>query len=248
MTPGAISGIARMAETKCRVSTAVRSGWALRRAASTLLLVVGCTSVGDDVSTTVEILETTVQSTATSTASTSTTVEETVTSIPPITGYGDFSGLEYFEVDSYLTVALVVQCMHDHGFPVNLIPPGDGYGFGSIPPQQNKLAQVYGEACWAGLNLPSYQDPDPGQREEIYEYFLALRDCLIGEGYDVAEPPSQEYFVENYNTDPWSPYASVGYAGPSWQSIEVRCPQQPTGGYAAWEPGDPITPITPPEG
>lgn len=225
--------------------------WGWKAFPTLLVLLLAMSSMGCQAAS-VESTRTTVANTipetttTSSTATPSSTAEETVTSIPPITGYGDFSGLEYFEVDSYLTVALVVQCMHDHGFPVNLIPPGDGYGFGSIPPEQNQLAQVYDEACWAGLNLPSYQDLDPVQRGEIYEYYLTLRDCLIAEGYDVAEPPSQEYFVENYNTDPWSPYESVGYVGPSWESIQIRCPQQPVGGYGTWQPGDPITPITPP--
>lgn len=236
------------APTRSATATDLRScvETTLTRVVSALLslLIVGCSGAPAEPSSPPSSSTTTILTA--STGESSTTALSAVTSIPPIRGYGDFSGLEYFEVDSYVVTRLVVECMHDHGFPVTLIPPGDGYGFGSIPPEQNQLAQVYDEACWAGLNIPPYEDPDPAHREEIYEYYLALRDCLIAKGYDVSEPPSKEYFVENYNTDPWSPYESVGYVGPSWESIQIACPQQPVGGYAAWQPGDPVSPITPP--
>jgi hypothetical protein len=49
--------------------------------------------------------------------------------IEPITGYGDFSGQEYFYVDWFLVTRLTVQCLQDHGFPVTLVPPVMGSAF-----------------------------------------------------------------------------------------------------------------------
>ena len=166
--------------------------------------------------------------------------------IEPITGYGDFSGQEYFYVDWFLVTRLTVQCLQDHGFPVTLVPPGDGISFLSVPHSQNQLAQQHLEACHAGLNLPEFEWPSPEQIEVMYRYYVALRECLIAEGYTVSEPPSLDQYIDSFTTGPWSPYENVpGDSG--WDAIQMKCPQGPPGGWASWEPGDPIIPITPPD-
>jgi hypothetical protein len=147
-------------------------------------------------------------------------------------------------IDWFLVSRLVVECVQDHGFPVRLVPPGDGWSAMDVPPDQNVLASRYADACLAGLNLPHHQEASPEQRELFYEYYLVLRECLIAEGFDVSEPPSKDYFVENYLTDPWSPYLGLR-AGPAWETIQYTCPQTPAGGWGAWQPGDPVRPLPP---
>jgi hypothetical protein len=161
----------------------------------------------------------------------------------PITGYGDFSGQEYFEVDWFLVTRLTADCLQDQGFPVTVIPPGDGISFLSVPSSQNQLAQQYLEACRAGLNLPDFVYPTPEQLEVMYLYYVALRDCLIDEGYTISEPSSLDEFIESYATGPWTPYLDVQGGGAGWDSIQMKCPQSPAVGWASWEPGDPIIPI-----
>jgi hypothetical protein len=163
----------------------------------------------------------------------------------PITGYGDFSDQEYGYIDGFLVSRLVVQCVRDHGFPLRLVPPGDGWSAMDVPPDQNALASSYADACVAGLNLPPYQDASLEQRELFYEYYLVLRECLIGEGFDVSDPPSKDYFVENYLTEAWSPYFGLQGLGPAWETIQYTCPQTPAGGWGAWQPGDPVRPLPP---
>jgi len=176
---------------------------------------------------------------------TTTTTTTSIAAIGPIAGYGDFSDQEYFVIDWFLVTRLEVQCLQDQGFPVMLIPPGDGISFQSVPQSQNELAVQYFEACRAGLGIPDYEPASPEQIEMVYWYYIALRDCLIDEGYTVSEPPSLDTFVESWASGPWSPYENVS-PGAGWDAIQMKCPQSPPGGFGAWQPGDPIVPIAPP--
>ncbi len=78
----------------------------------------------------------------------------TTTAPAPITGYGDFSGFGPFEIDRYYTTELLVRCIRDQGFAVEVIPPGDGISFTAVPVDQNQAAVDAAEACEAGLGLP----------------------------------------------------------------------------------------------
>lgn len=174
----------------------------------------------------------------------------TTTETGSITGYGDFSGLGPFEIDRYATTELMVRCIQDQGFAVEVIPPGDGISFAAVPVDQNQVAVQAAEACRAGLGLsePTTADYTNEVRELIYEYQLALRQCLIAEGYGIPEPPSRDYFVDNFFNDPWVAYAWVPEsdlmgAGPD--SISYNCPQSPPGGLLSWKAGDPIPTLLP---
>ena len=159
----------------------------------------------------------------------------------PIVGYGDFSGIGYYSVDWALATELMAACVIDQGFPVRL--EDDGILFGDVPADQNAEASRTLDRCMDGLNLPEFEWPDADQLLEIYAFSLAVRDCLIAEGFEVPEPPGFDAWAESYTTGPWSPYEFVGSGyGPDWVSINTICPQSPVGGWGAWEPGDPITP------
>jgi hypothetical protein len=167
------------------------------------------------------------------------------TASAPITGYGDFSGFGPFEIDRYYTTELLVRCIQDQGFAVEVIPPGDGISFAAVPVDQNQAAVDAAEACEAGLGLPELTAADYTVeiRELMYEYQLALRQCLISAGYDIPEPPSRDYFVDSFFNNPWNAYTSVPGSdltdtGPG--SISYRCPQSPPGGLLSWKVGDPI--------
>jgi hypothetical protein len=170
----------------------------------------------------------------------------TSVSIPPITGYGDFSHLtSYFEVDVFEVQGLAARCTQDRGFAVTFDPVTGGISFSDVPDEQNQQAGATLAACIAGLNLPELHPFTDDQLAVIYAYGLAVAGCLEGEGYSVAAAPSLEVFVDTWRqadndgeVTVWTPYASVRDL-----SIEQVCPQSPVGGYGAWQPGDPITPI-----
>ena len=62
--------------------------------------------------------------------------------LEPITGYGDFTGAESWDLDWYEVTRLMVECANDNGMPVQLIPPGDGWSMSEIPPEQHLAASA----------------------------------------------------------------------------------------------------------
>ena len=169
----------------------------------------------------------------------------TSTTMSPITGYDDFTGQDYFTIDPFYVASLVVKCMNDQGLPAVLTPDG-GISAENIPLDQNTTAQQVMDACMRGLSLPSYTPPTDQQITLIYQYDLALQDCLETAGFQVSKPPSLDAFIEEYHSGAWNPYSGVPLTGSGSSDIQQRCPPIPVGGYGAWQPGDPVTPRTGP--
>ncbi len=161
----------------------------------------------------------------------------------PITGYGDFSDADLFEVDPTEIVALQARCLQDQGFPVRLDPSGSGFDFTAVPPEQNQLAFAASIACKEGLHLPAPTPPNTDQRREQLAYLTLVGECLREHGFDVADPPSLDEFIELDGA--WSPYGSLPPLDPAaFEELDRACPQWPVGGYGAWDPGDPLRPRT----
>ncbi len=145
--------------------------------------------------------------------------------VTPIIGYGDFSGVDYEDIDWVEVVALVVRCVNDQGFPVEVMPPGDGISFEKVPRDQNAAAGDAVYACRAGLSLP---EPSPVTDEriaEVYEQLLDVEKCIEREfAIDVPDAPSLEVFIETWRqASPWHPYL---YVSPTrFGEVEARCPQ-----------------------
>ncbi|GBE21821.1 hypothetical protein BMS3Bbin01_01173 [bacterium BMS3Bbin01] len=155
----------------------------------------------------------------------------------PITGYGDFSGLDRFDVDTYEVTGLIVECVRDQGFAVTLDPDG-GIGYASVPPEQNQLADAAYYACKAGLHVPKPEPLTMEQLEKMYAYVVALVGCLESQGYSVADPPSLDAYIDSRGD--WNPYTGLSVGLDVWVPLNRACPQNPVGGFTAWAPGDPI--------
>lgn len=141
----------------------------------------------------------------------------------PITGYGDYSAVEYWDIDWVEVTAMTAECMADQGFPVTITSDGTGMSFGAIPDDQNRDAQIAHVACRAGLNLP---DPVPPTEEQIvahYEALLEVKRCLEDRGYVIEEPPSLSEWITIYDLDPWHPYESLDDEVAS--RVHTVCPQ-----------------------
>lgn len=162
----------------------------------------------------------------------------------PITGYGDFSGQDPFDVDNYQVVRLLAECVADHGFPLTVTGDGTGLLFQSVPPEQNQLAQAVLFACKAGLGLEKPTPPTVEQLEEIYAYMVAVAHCLEEEGYSVTSPPSVDVYIDSQGY--WNPYDDLPADLSELTRLNQVCPQNPVGGYGAWNPGDPIRPVPTP--
>lgn len=160
------------------------------------------------------------------TSTSSTTPSEEIEALAPITGYGDFSELDYNQVDWFLVTELMHQCIVDQGFPVRLIPPGDGLDFTPVPADQNRMASLTADACREGLNLPPERDATPDELRDRYRYWVdELIPCLEALGYTAPEPPSEDYFAENYYQDPYDPYGQVPWTEQA--DAITECPSRP---------------------
>ena len=162
----------------------------------------------------------------------------------PITGYGNFSGQDRFDVDSYQVVQLLAECVADHGFPLTVTGDGTGLTFQAVPPDQNQLAQAVLFACKAGLRLEKPAPPTVDQLEEAYAYMVAVAHCLEEEGYSVTDPPSVGVYIDSQGY--WNPYDDLVAGLQEWSRLNQKCPQNPVGGYGAWDPGDPVRPVPAP--
>lgn len=187
-------------------------GWRRRSCGVLLAFSLVLVACGDDASgstSTSMAVDTTTSVAVTATSATSSTT--TRPQVPAaITGYGDFSGLDYMQLDRFLTTSLIVECMQDHGIPVTLIPPGDGIDYMPVPLDQNQQAQRYEDACRAGLNLPAERLYTPEELRENYNYWVEeLIPCLKDLGYTAPELPSEDYVAENYYVDPYIPHGNV---------------------------------------
>jgi hypothetical protein len=159
----------------------------------------------------------------------------------PIEGYGDFSKIDRFDVDNYEVVRLIARCVRDRGFPVSLTQDGPGLSYELVPPEQAQLEYAVEVACKAGLNLQAYQPVSVEQLEEAYAYEVALAGCLEDQGYSVSDPPSLDSFIDSQGY--WSPYSDLPDSALMNQALNRVCPQNPVGGFGAWNTGDPILPM-----
>ena len=126
-----------------------------------------------------------------------TTVADPAVSIPPITGYGDFSSSSYLEFDEVMVMELIAQCITDQGFPMTFDPIEGNKLAGEVPPEQSARLRAVLVACSDGIQLPDR----PMTEEELadyYEFFLASAECLRGAGYDIPPAPSFDRWAETY--------------------------------------------------
>ncbi|MEA2010671.1 MAG: hypothetical protein U9N78_08205 [Actinomycetota bacterium] len=143
--------------------------------------------------------------------------------LPPIVGYGDYTGLTAREVPWDEVNALLIRCLRDQGWDVTPID-SDGISFESIPLEQSRMSEATFDACYAGLNLPDSMTTR-GDVEAVYDFWVEQAACLRGQGVEVPEAPSRETFLETYPAVDWVPYRSV--PGDRFDEVQGVCPQAP---------------------
>lgn len=166
----------------------------------------------------------------------STRVEETEVNLGPGSGSeqaaGDYRPLGAEKNNAW--VRKMVDCLNDGGFKAEAFESSPGImGF-----QQAGQAQQQASAWSNGIDscqtkvgkppeLPRFTD---SQLSNLYDFYLRQKDCLVGEGYTISDPPSRDTFVNTYySSDPWGPYADIGRVSPTTMAdLESKCPQQPT--------------------
>lgn len=145
-----------------------------------------------------------------------------------------------YEGTSAAWMAQIAACLRDKGWDATIewdggmqvdTPGGD---------EQRAALRLDQYACWDVFGGPRpFVPPTDAEIQAIYEYWAHdLRDCLIGMGYTIGEPPTEQEFVDSYprtegivESGPWSPYLELPEnLGPhSWREVNETCPQAPPG-------------------
>lgn len=158
-------------------------------------------------------------------------------------GYGDYSGLTSIEVPWNEAIGKAAQCAKDHGYEVTVVV--DGVNFQGLPEEQRNAAAAVFEACMKAMNVPSWTLPAVEELELLYQYYeMALIPCLKAQGYEVADPPSRDTWVDEARSNEpptWTVDRYLPRSGAEAEEIRRICPLTPAGGLRAWSPGDPIT-------
>lgn len=126
-------------------------------------------------------------------------------------------------------------CLKDQGWDVELTDDGAVEASSeSIPEAQYDQYRAASDACWAAID-DKIRAMTPDQIRRAYVQELDTRDCLVELGYDVGQPVSEQTFLDEFFTAPWSAYGAAGFAGrhvPSdeWRAANDACPQ-PAGSW-----------------
>jgi hypothetical protein len=175
--------------------------------------------------------------------------EQLLREAEPVTGYGDFSDVDPFELDTHAVTLAIGRCVADGGFDVTVEAPGNSLAFHDDDATRNHAAQARQEACVEALQLPEPKPPTEEQHLVSFAYQLAVHACLVDLGYDLPAAPSEPWPYSprgEPEPDAWMPYSDLLDRYPevlradTWDVVQMACPQGPIGGFGAWSPGDPV--------
>ncbi len=168
--------------------------------------------------------------------------------LEPITGYADFSDWtiqDRWDADLQLVDDLIFRCLSDLDPRfADLIETTGGFNWSAFGGQLEQVAFAAYLACQEGLHLPRLTQAEwtDAMWEEAYAYHQAWIDCIEREaGIDWG--PRIDYDTwrsQNaaYDFPPGHPFTTLDTA--TLKHLDQACPASPPGGYAAWNPGDPV--------
>lgn len=120
---------------------------------------------------------------------------------------------------------LLAECLRTKGIDAEIQPDGGmSYDYGTVdrkPAFDAAMAACEGEIGPA----PTPRQLTQAEISERYAYLLEMRECLMGLGYTIRDPPSERVFIATWETGPWSPYNDV--PGGALGELETQCPQVP---------------------
>lgn len=124
--------------------------------------------------------------------------------------------------------AMMSRCLTEKGWEVILDSDGPGYQV-SHPTDQTEQFDADHEACLESSGFPS--DAAQVSAEDaaaLYRELVAVAECVRGQGFDVAEPPSETAFVEALVANPipiWHPHDVALTGGASTLlALQQACP------------------------
>jgi len=122
---------------------------------------------------------------------------------------------------------LLRECLRERGWEIKLGNQSEGEGTFEVvvPPDQERVFAMDSADCRDQIGR--FPAPTREDLEGTYEWLLGQRRCLVNAGFDIAEPPTLEWWLENYNnqeTGGWDPVGDVGH-GLDYQRALAACPR-----------------------
>jgi len=121
----------------------------------------------------------------------------------------------------------LARCLRAGGAEVDFLSPyGHFEAVAGSGMTEDAMAVLWMGCMEEAGPLPEYEH-DPDFLRRVYAANLLIRDCLIDLGYQPDPPPSEEIFVELYESGGWHPYDGLeGRYGSLAEQLEVeeQCP------------------------
>jgi len=122
------------------------------------------------------------------------------------------------------------ECIAEKGWPVELLWDGGVLASSeTIPNEQWDLYNADADVCRAEVDQRILAMTDDEIRA-VYQLELVARDCLIAQGYDVEEPPTEQTYVDRFFGNRWTAYgaSSISTAqmpDSEWRTVNEQCHQ-----------------------
>lgn len=122
------------------------------------------------------------------------------------------------------------QCLLDQGWDVTIDWDGGiAADSSSIPEAQVSIYEQAVIDCYTPID-DAILAMSEAEIAEVYLDELKTRECLISEGYNVGAPPSEQTYVDTFQTAPWSAWADAqisqdGLSDQEWQQLNSKCTQ-----------------------
>lgn len=137
----------------------------------------------------------------------------------------DLPSPEPSSTDEYGIV--MARCLNDKGWDVKPAADG-GFETDTVPAEQMEQFQADIEACQGEHGYSNDLVYTPERAERYFDASLEAAECLRDLGYEIADPPSRQAFVEalvNDEPPPWYPHHEAMAAGGLLSELEAECPQ-----------------------
>jgi len=120
----------------------------------------------------------------------------------------------------------VQDCMKDAGWDVEIAEDGSISTF--VPTDQASEYEAASAKCWESYPVKAFADLTEAEQSNLYAKHVAVRDCVVALGIDVAPAPSFQSWVDSGGA--WGGYSDVpqDVLLNQWDEINTKCPQ-PTG-------------------
>lgn len=124
----------------------------------------------------------------------------------------------------------VYECITDRGWEVKLLWDGGiEASSDTIPEAQVDLFNADSAECWAEVDnrIAAMSDDEVAA---VYKLELTTRECLIAQGLEVGDAPSEQQYVDSFFGSRWSAYGDSDVVrlmsdDQAWRDINVACPQ-----------------------